>query len=347
VKLSEIAARFPDCELDDGGLDPEVTGLAPIWSAQPGQLTYLSSPKYREALQKTRASAVILDRKTNCDLPSLRAERPRLLLARVLTAFHRPERLPVGVHPSAILAGTVELGREVAVGPGVVVGERVRLGDGAQLHPNVVVYDDASIGPGTVVHANCVVAERTRIGADCTIYPGAVIGADGFGFELEPGGSWFRIPQTGSVVIEDRVEIGCLTTIDRPALGVTTVAAGTKVDNLVMVGHGCRIGPDCLIVAQVALAGGVTLGDHVVLGGQVGIAEHVSVGPGSLIGAKSGVVGDVEAGSRLLGAPAMPERLWKRMVAVQRDLPELLHQVRKLEQRVIDLEKKLDGEGGG
>jgi UDP-3-O-[3-hydroxymyristoyl] glucosamine N-acyltransferase len=343
MRLSELARAIPDCVLDDSrGADPDIKRVAALDQAAVGDLSFLWSGKFRAQLATTAASALILDPTTTTHLPALRSERPRLVFARALAILQPQGHVLPGRHPTATVAATAGLAADVHVGPGVVIGERVQIAAGVQLHPNCVLYDDVSIGPRTVVHANCVIRERTVIGADCIIYPGAVLGNDGFGYELEPQGAWLKIPQTGNVVLEDAVEIGSLTAIDRPALGETRIGRGAKIDNLVQIGHGCKIGPYTLLVSQVGLAGGVETGHHVVLAGQVGVADHVSIGAGSTVGAKSGIPGNVAPGSTLMGYPVVPANEWKRLMAAERRLPELLRTVRELSCKLADLAQRLD-----
>ncbi|CAN1212819.1 UDP-3-O-acylglucosamine N-acyltransferase [Tumidithrix helvetica PCC 7403] len=344
MKLSQLAVGLSNCQLDLQGEDPEITGVAPIDRAKTGEIAFLGSSKYLAALDRTQASAVILDLKTPCNLPCLRTNNPRLLFAKVLERFHQPLKLSIGIHPSAIVGEGVQLGKDVAIAAGVVIGDRVTLGDRVSIFANTTIYDDVAIGLGTVIHSNCTICDRTQIGANCLIHPGTVIGGDGFGSELQADGSWYKIPQTGHVILEDKVEVGCLTAIDRPALGTTRIGTGTKIDNLVQIGHGVNIAPHCILVAQVGVAGGSTLGHHVVLAGQVGVADHVAIGDGAVVGAKSGIISRVEAGAKVMGYPVVPERDWKRMVISERQLPEMLSTIRKLEKRIAELERKLEGE---
>jgi UDP-3-O-[3-hydroxymyristoyl] glucosamine N-acyltransferase len=263
------------------------------------------------------------------------------MFAKFVKHIHTPRPPAPGIHASAVVADDARIGMNVSIGAGVVIGNGVVLEDRVVLYPNCVLYAEVTVGCGSVIHANSVLCEKTKIGANCIVYPGAVIGGDGFGHELQEDGTWFKIPQAGEVVIEDDVEIGCLTAIDKPALGKTIVNKGAKIDNLVQVGHGCRIGPHSIIVSQVGMAGGVKLGHHVILAGQVGIADHISIGDGARIGAKSGIPSDVEPGVVLMGYPVLPEREWKRLVVAERRLPELLRTVARLEARIAELETRL------
>jgi UDP-3-O-[3-hydroxymyristoyl] glucosamine N-acyltransferase len=341
MKLSQLALELPNCELNLEGADPEISGVAALDRAQIGEISFLSSAKYLAALEHTQASAVILDLKTPCKLPCLRTNNPRLLFAKVLECFHQPLKLALGIHPTVVIGENVNLGKEIAIAAGVVIGDRVTIGDGVSIFANTVIYDDVAIANGTVIHSNCTISDRTQIGANCLIRPNTVIGGDGFGFELQPDGSWYKIPQTGYVAIEDKVEIGCLTAIDRPAMGTTRIGMGTKIDNLVQIGHGVNIAPHCVLASQVGLAGGTTLGHHAVLAGQVGVGDHAEIGERTVIGAKSGIISRVEAGTKVMGYPAVPERDWKRIAIAERHLPEMLQTIRKLEKRISELEKRI------
>ncbi len=340
MKLSELHAHLPDCLLDAGD-DPEIVGVASLQEARPGELTFLSGAKYLPALATTQASAVILDRHTPCPLPCLRSPNPRLSFGQAIALFYQPPQLPPGIHPTALLGQDVRLGANVTLGAGVVVGDRVTIGENSVIFPNVTIYDDVAIGEGTTIHANCVVRERTQIGANCTIHAGTVLGGDGFGYELQGDGRWFKIPQSGYVVVREGVEIGCLCAIDRPAVGITEIGAGARIDNLVQIGHGCRLGEQALLVSQVGLSGGVRLGHHAILAGQVGIADHAEIGDGAIIGAKTGVISYVPPGERVMGYPSVPEKEWKRTVVIQRSLPQLKRTVDRLVERVAALEEQL------
>jgi len=220
-----------------------------------------------------------------------------------------------------------------------VVMEGVKIGDYTQIHPNVTIYPHVRIGSRCQLFANCVIHERTEIGDDCLIHSGAVIGDDGFGHIPLPDGSWRRMLQAGRVVLEDGVEVGSNTTIDRAAVGETRIGRGTKIDNLVQIGHGVKTGSHCLIVAQVGIAGSTQLGHHVILAGQCGLAGHLHIGDGVRVAAQTGVTSDVPAGQTVAGYPHQPIAEWRRSMAVQRHLPELQRTLRKLEARVAKLEQ--------
>ncbi|AFY73930.1 UDP-3-O-(3-hydroxymyristoyl) glucosamine N-acyltransferase [Synechococcus sp. PCC 7502] len=344
MKLSELVTYIPDAnfELADNHNDPEITGVAAIDSAQAGDITFLSSNKYLTKLSITQASAVIIDLQTPCALPCIRTKNPRLAFARVLNLFYQPIKLPSGIDPTVVLGAGVLIGANVAIAPHVVIGDGVIIGDDVSIFANTVIYPQVKIGDRSIIHANCVIREYTEIGQDCLVGASSAIGGDGFGFELDQQGQWYKIPQTGYVKLGDRVEIGSLTAIDRPVMGITDIGAGTKIDNLVQVGHGVKIGHNSMIVAQVGLAGGAVLGNYVTLAGQVGVGDQATIGDQAIVGAKSGVISHVEAGARVIGYPTVAEREWKRTIVAQHHLPQMVKTIQKLEKQVAELAAKLN-----
>jgi len=333
MKLGEIA-RALGCELRGDG-DVEVVDVAPVEDAPPGTLTFLADRRLAAKLATSRAAAVLLPLDApDLPLPSLRAAHPYLAFIAAIELFHpSPPRPAPAVHPTAVIAATAELGPGAWIGPHVVVGERARIGRDATLHANVTVYAGVSIGDAFVAHAGVVVREGARIGDRVVLHAGAVIGSDGFGYLPLPDGIR-KIPHIGTVVLEDDVEIGANATIDRAAFGATVIGRGTKIDNLVMVAHGCQIGPECLIAAQVGLAGSTTLGTRVMLGGQAGVSGHHTIGDGAQIAAKGGVRSDVPARGVYAGYPAIDARRWRRAVSSLPRLPELLRRLRRVERAV-------------
>jgi UDP-3-O-[3-hydroxymyristoyl] glucosamine N-acyltransferase len=264
-------------------------------------------------------------------LPSLRAPHPYLAFVAAVELFHPPPPRPTpAIHPTAVVAASAQIAPGAWLGPHVTVGERVRIGRDAVLHARVTIYDDVTIGERFMAHAGAVVRERVTIGDRVVLHAGAVIGSDGFGYLPLPD-RIRKIPHVGTVVLEDDVEIGANATVDRAAFGATSVGRGTKIDNLVMIAHGCRIGPECLIAAQVGLAGTSVLGRRVMLGGQVGLAGHQTLGDGAQVAAKSGIHGDVPAGAVYGGYPATDVRLWRRMSSALARLPEALRRLRRVE----------------
>ena len=315
------------------GLEVEITGVAPMEEAGPSEVTFLANPSYARKLQDTKAAAVLVapDFQTPLPIPALRIVNPYLAFARAIALFHEPRVLTPGVHPTAVLGAGCVLGKDVAIGPYVVLGERVTLGDGVTIHPHCVVYDDAVIGPGCLLHSHAIVREGVRLGRNVVLQNGAVVGADGFGFAPVGDGSWHKIPQVGIVELGDDVEVQANACIDRATIGRTTVGRGTKIDNLVQVGHGSRIGSDSLLCGQVGLAGSTRVGDRVTLAGQVGTAGHMTIGDDASIAAQSGVLGDVPEKAVWGGSPAMELRDLRAMLIQQLRLPELAKRVRALE----------------
>jgi UDP-3-O-[3-hydroxymyristoyl] glucosamine N-acyltransferase len=254
----------------------------------------------------------------------------RLAFAQAIAQFYQPYRPPSQIHPTAVIDPKTRLGQDISIGAHVVIPEGCSLGDGVCLHPGVVLYPGVVLGDRTVIHANCTIHERSQIGADCVIQCGAVIGGEGFGFVPVREG-WFKMHQSGHVILEDGVEVGCNSTIDRPAVGTTHIGRNTKIDNLVQIGHDVHIGPDCAIASQVGLAGGVRLGRRVILAGQVGVSNRVKVGDGVTVTSKSGVHADVGSGETVSGFPAIPHRSWLRAATLFGRLPEMKKTLQRLE----------------
>jgi UDP-3-O-[3-hydroxymyristoyl] glucosamine N-acyltransferase len=330
MRLRDIASRI-GCELrGDGGV--EIAGVASIEDAPPGSLTFLADRRHAAKLATTRAAAVVLPRDApDVAIPSLRAPHPYVAFVAAVELFHPPPPRPApGVHPSAVIAPSATLGPGASVGPHAVVGDRVRIGRDAVLYPHATVYADAVIGDEFTAHAGAVVREGVSIGHRVILHAGAVVGSEGFGWLPLPGGNR-RVPQVGTVVLEDDVEVGANATVDRAALGATLVGRGTKIDNLVMIGHGCRIGPGCLLAGQVGLAGSTILGARVMLGGQAGSAGHLTIGDGAQVAAQSGIHRDIPPRAQYGGYPALEGRRWRRVTMSLPRLPELFRRVRRVE----------------
>jgi UDP-3-O-[3-hydroxymyristoyl] glucosamine N-acyltransferase len=338
MRLSEIARALGGELQGDGEL--EIVDVAALEDAPPGTLTFLADRRLAPRLGTTRAAAVILPRDApEVALPSVRVGHPYLAFVAAVELLHpRPPRPLPRIDPTAIIAASARLGPGAVIEPHVVVGARARIGRDATLHANVIIYDDVAIGDGFTAHAGVVVREGTRIGDRVVLHPGAVIGSDGFGYLPLPDGNR-KIPQIGTVVLEDDVEIGANATIDRGTLAATVVGRGTKIDNQVQVAHGCRIGPECLVAAQVGISGSTTLGERVMVGGQVGFAGHQTIGDRARLAAKSGVHTDVPAGAAYGGYPATDVRVWRRVSAALGKLPGLLRRVRRVE-RVLGIEEE-------
>ena len=332
MKLRELAERL-GCELRGDG-DGEVSGVAGIEQAGPGDVTFLANPRYASHLAATRAAAVILSPDHEAPVPTLVTDQPYLAFARAVGIL-RPRSSPApGAHPSAQVDPTAVLGAGVHVGALAVVGPGVRVGARSAIHPHVVLYEGVAIGEDCVLHSGVQVRERCRLGNRVVVQNGAVIGGDGFGFARDPAGRYEKFPQVGIVVVEDDVEIGALSAVDRAALGETRIGRGTKIDNLVQIGHSVTIGEDSVLAGQVGIAGSTRIGRRVTLAGQVGVAGHLTLGDGVIATAQTGIPSSVEEGRVVSGYPAIENRAWLRASAVFARLPELHKRLRELERRL-------------
>ena len=347
MKFSEIVAKLGSAAESNSlslqtALDPEITGVAQVHNATTGTLSYIEGDKFAAYLGKTGATALILPQNealqkqaTELEIAWIVAADPRLLFAQAIALFYQPFHPAPEIHSTAVIHPSAEIGKDVYIGSHVVIQAGVKIGNEVCLHPNVVIYPEVQIGERTILHANCTIHERSQIGADCVIHSGAVIGAEGFGFVSTPQG-WFKMEQSGYTVLEDRVEVGCNTTIDRPAVGETRIGYNTKIDNLVQIGHGCQVGKNCAIAAQVGMAGGVIVGNQVILAGQVGIANQAKIGDGAIATAKSGIHNNVEAGTIISGLPAVPHKLFLKATAIYNRLPEIYKTLKQLQQQLGD-----------
>jgi len=328
MKLSQIASAL-NARLENGSPDVEITGVAGIENAGPGQLTFVANPKYGSAARTTKASAVIVAE----DFPvipaaMLRSRNPYLAFARAITLFYQPPKYEPGIHPTAVMHSSAKIGAGAHIGPYVVIDEGAQIGDNAVLLSHVVIYRGVRIGNNFFAHAHAVVREYCRLGDNVILQNGAIIGADGFGFAKDDSGHWHKIVQPAPVVIEDDVEVQANSCIDRASVGETHIGRGVKIDNLVQVGHGSHIGEDSLLASQVGLAGSTEIGKSVILTGQVGVVGHCKVGDGAIVTPQSGVAGDIEAGAIVSGAPAVDHKLWLKYSALLSKLPEIARAVR-------------------
>jgi UDP-3-O-[3-hydroxymyristoyl] glucosamine N-acyltransferase len=340
LTLQELADRL-GCRLEgDGTL--EVSRVATLEAAQPGDVAFLSNKKYLGQV------AVIAGE----DLPGapcaiLRAPDPYLAFSAAVSLFAPDERPAPGVSALAFVAPDAVLGPDVHVGAFAWIGAGVRIGARSIVHPHAVISPGVDLGEDCTIHAHVSIRERCRVGNRVILQNGAVIGGDGFGFAPRPDGTYQKIPQVAIVVIEDDVEVGANTTIDRPAVGETRIGAGTKIDDLVMVGHGVHVGRNVMLVSQVGVAGSTTIGDSVILAGQVGVAGHLHIGKGTRATAQTGIPHSLPDGSLVSGYPAIDNRDWLRASAVFRRLPELKKAVSALEQRLAELEGRLADKTSG
>jgi UDP-3-O-[3-hydroxymyristoyl] glucosamine N-acyltransferase len=338
VKLRELAERL-GCALRGDG-DVDVRRVAGIGEAGSGDLTFVSNARYAPQLATTRASAVIVAPGLETSLPSLLSDNPYLTFARAVTVLHPAPSPAAGVHPSATVDPAAELGEGVHVGAQAVVAAGVRIGPRTVLHPHVVLYAGVRIGADCLLHSGVQVRERCVLGDRVIVQNGAVIGADGFGFAKDTDGRYQKIPQVGIVVVEDDVEIGALTAIDRAALHETRIGRGAKLDNLVQIGHSVAIGADSVLAGQVGIAGSTKVGERVTLAGQVGVAGHLAIGDGVIATAQTGIPSSVDAGKVISGYPAIDNRDWLKASAVFARLPELRNRLREIERKLEELARR-------
>jgi UDP-3-O-[3-hydroxymyristoyl] glucosamine N-acyltransferase len=348
VTLAELATRL-GCQLEGDGTI-EVKRVAAVDDAGPGDVTFVTNPKYASRLAGTRASAVILATSSNGSadgsMPAapcavLRARRPYVAVAEAVAILTPPSRPPAGISSLASIDPSAEIAAGVSVGAFAVIGPRVRVGARTVVHPHVVVGAGAVIGDDCTIHAQVSIRGDVHIGSRVIIQDAAVIGSDGFGFAEREDGTHLKIPQVGRVVIEDDVEIGAQSAVDRPAVGETRIGRGTKIDNLVQIAHGVRIGRNVLLAAQVGISGSTVLDDAVVMAGQSGAAGHLRIGKRVQVSAKSAVTKDIDEGQHIAGIPAGDVRDWRESTVLVRKLPELRRTVSDLEQRLAALEAKL------
>ncbi len=342
MKLSEIITHFGETVVNHSltnhpEQDREITAVAPINLAINGTISYVEGLKYAPALYETGASAVIIPPEEKLQelaqekgIAWIASREPRLLFAKAIAIFYQPYRPAPEIHPTAVIHPTAKIGHDIHIGAHVVIQPNVEIGNDVVIHPNVVIYPDVKIGDRTTLHANCSIQERAIIGADCVIHSGAVIGAEGFGFVPTRTG-WFKMEQAGYTILEDGVEVGCNSTIDRPALGETRIGSQTKIDNLVQIGHGTQVGFGCAIAAQTGLAGAVKVGNRAIIAGQVGISNQVKIGDGARISAQTGVLSDVKPGDVVSGTPAVSHKIYLKVAAMYDRLPEMYQTLRKLQ----------------
>jgi UDP-3-O-[3-hydroxymyristoyl] glucosamine N-acyltransferase len=341
MKLQDLAEQL-GCRLEgDGSL--EIQRVQSLEHAARGDLSFLANPKYLPALRRTRASAVIL----GFDAPAascamLRTKDPYLAFANALRLFATAPQPAPGIDRLSFVAPDAAIGLGVSIGPFVSIGRGARVGDRTVIYPSVSIGDGAVVGDDCVIHSQAAIRERIVIGNRVVIQNGAVIGGDGYGFVRRADGTHHKIPQTSIVVIEDDVEIGANTTVDRPAVGETRIQAGAKIDNLVQVAHGVSVGRNALLAAQVGIAGSTTIGDGVMLGGQVGVAGHVKIGNNVVAVGQSGITNSAPDGAFLSGYPAIDNREWLKSSAIFRRLPALRRKIADLEQRVLELEAMVE-----
>jgi UDP-3-O-[3-hydroxymyristoyl] glucosamine N-acyltransferase len=333
VKLRQVAARL-DCVLNGAG-DIEIIGVAGIDDAVAGQLTFVSNPKYAARARTTKAGAVIVSNDfPEIPTPTLRSANPYLAFARAVELFYDAPKPAPGVDETARIAATAKVGDGASIGPYVVIEDGVRIGTNCRLHPFVHLGRGVQIGDDFTAYAHVSVREFCRIGNGVILQDGVKIGTDGYGYAKKDDGSYYKIVQSGIVVLEDDVEVGANSTIDRGTIGETRIRRGAKIDNLVQVGHASDVGENTLLCAQVGLAGSSKVGRDVILTGQVGVAGHLTIGDGVIATAQTGIAHDVEAGKVVSGSPSMDKLVWLKSSAIIKRLPEIMKRLEALEKKL-------------
>ncbi|HTA79217.1 MAG TPA: UDP-3-O-(3-hydroxymyristoyl)glucosamine N-acyltransferase [Terracidiphilus sp.] len=333
MKLGELAAQL-GAELR-GDTDIEVTGVKGIEDAGPAEITFVANPRYAGLAKTTKAAAVVVEPEfPDIAAATLRIKNPYHAFSQALGMFYQPPAYPEGVHPTAVIDPTAEIGPHAHIGAYVVIEPGVKIGAHATLLPHVVLYPGVRVGDHFFAHAHSVVREHCVLGDHVTLENGAIIGADGFGFSKNDKGEWVKIPQSGPVRLGDRVDVQANACVDRATVGATEVGDGSKIDNLVQVGHGSKIGKNTLLCAQTGLAGSSVIGDNVILAGQTGVAGHCTVGDGVILTAQSAVSHDIPPGKMISGSPGFDNRIWLRAVTIFQRLPELLKRLDRLEKKI-------------
>lgn len=338
--LESIAREIGGTVEGDGGC--QITGVASVEDAKSGQITFIADEKYLKFLDRTQASALIVPEKFDIktDRNLIRTKNAVRSFSRVVEIFFPPTpAIEKGIHPTAVIEANVRLGEDVRIGAHVFIGENAVVGDRTVIMPGSVVEASVTIGSDVILSARACIKTRCVLGDRVIIHSGAVIGSDGFGFTVE-NGKYVKIPQVGIVVIEDDVEIGANTTVDRATLGVTRIGRGTKIDNLVQVAHNCTIGENTVIAGQAGLSGSTHVGSNVQIGGQAGFGGHTKVGDGAIVGAQAGVIKDVPEKAFVFGAPARPKGEEGRILASMARLPEMIKEMKALKEQVRKLLKE-------
>src|ERR1700719_606429 len=345
MKLSEVAQKLA-CRLE-GAPDTEIRGIAGIEHAEPGQITFLANRRYFPLLKTTRASAVLVEDGINIErdstqprLAALRTANPYLAFAHAIELFYQAPRYAPGFHSTALIAKSAKIGTGAHIGPYCVVGEDAHIGRNAVLHSFVTIYQGARIGNDFFAHSHAVVREFCRIGDRVILQNGAIIGGDGLGFAKQKDGTWYKMQQSGPAVLEDDVEVQANACVDRATVGETRIGRGSKLDDLVLVGHASRVEANTMLCGQVGLAGSTRIGAGCILAGQVGTAGHLSVGDGTVVTAKSGIPSDIPPKSLYSGYPAIENRQWLKNTAALNRLPDLQRRVWELESEIENLKKR-------
>lgn len=342
MKLRELAEKTKSV-IEQGSPELEITSAAGLDIARAGEISFLANRKYTPQIAATKASAIFLNEGVTPgrdDIAVLRAKDSYVAYTETLRLFHPEPSITPSIHPTAVIHPTAIVSKDSEIGANVVIGKDCRVEEGVHIFPNATIYDGARIGKNSIIHSGVAIRENCEIGENCIIHNNSTVGSDGFGYAKTEQKTWLKIPQVGRVVLEDDVEVGANTAIDRASVGESRVKRGAKIDNLVQIGHSCTVDEDALICAQTGLAGSSIIGKRVILAGQVGIAGHLKVGDDAVVTAKSATSHDVENGKVISGIPAFDNRDWLRSTAAFRRLGELAQKMRELGNRVSRLEEK-------
>jgi UDP-3-O-[3-hydroxymyristoyl] glucosamine N-acyltransferase len=342
-RLKALAEWVGGTVVGDGEI--EISGVAAIEEAQTGEITFIANPKYLPKLNEINASAIIVSKEvTQADKPLLCVTNPYLAFAQILTLFYHKPYQPKGIDSNTWISPTAKLGKDLTLYPFVYIGDRSSIGDRVTLYPGVYVGEDSAIGEDSILYSNVSVYSGAVIGNRVILHSGVVIGSDGFGYVKE-GKKNIKIPQVGSVEIEDDVELGANTTVDRATLGKTIIRRGTKIDNLVQVAHNVVIGEDSVLCAQAGISGSTKIGSNVTLAGQVGVVDHVEIGDNVIVGAQAGVTHNLPGNQGYVGSPALPHREFLRSNAVFPKLPEMRKTLVDMEKRLKKIEETFSSRG--
>jgi len=337
----EELARLLNCPFEGDGAT-EIRGVSSLEKAEEGDLVFLSHRKYLSLLERSKASAAIIPFEERYDrIPVIKSENPHISFVKAVEIFYEPYRPEPGIHPSALVSPTAKIGKDVSIGPFAFIGDEAEIGDKTVIFPFVAIYPWVKIGKETVIHSHVSIREKVKIGNRVIIHNGAVIGSDGFGYLQDKDRPHIKIPQVGTVTIEDDVEVGANTTVDRAALGETIIKKGTKIDNLVQVAHNVEIGPHSILAGQVGISGSTKIGKNVIMGGQA-VADHVNIGDNVIVAGRTGITKDVPSNSFIGGFPHLDIKEWRKSATMLPRLYDLAKEVKRLKKKVEELEKKTE-----
>jgi UDP-3-O-[3-hydroxymyristoyl] glucosamine N-acyltransferase len=338
----EELARLLGCPIEGDGTT-EIRGISNLEKAKEGDLVFLSHRKYLALLERSKASAAIIPAEEKYDrIPVIKSENPHMSFVKAVEIFYKPYRPEAGIHPSALVSPSAKIGKDVSIGPFAFIGDETEIGNKTVIFPFVAIYPWVKIGKETVIHSHVSIRENAKIGNRVIIHNGAVIGSDGFGYLQDKDRPHIKIPQVGTITIEDDVEVGANTTIDRAALGETIIKKGTKLDNLVQVGHNVEIGPHSILAGQVGISGSTKIGKNVIMGGQVAVADHVNIGDNVMVAGRTGITKDVPSNSFIGGFPHLDIKEWRKSATMLPRLYDLAKDVKRLKKKIEELEKQTE-----